>query len=59
MDAEKLEYTLNILQEKCSELYEYYGLTENILTLQTAINGLRNEFDISDASEVVYEKYVQ
>lgn len=59
MDKENLEHTFNVLQNICNELYKEYGLTDNILTLQTAINGLRNEHDVTDKSELVFENYVQ
>lgn len=47
-----LKETLNNLQEECNDLYEKYGATDNIIQLQVAINSLRHEYDIPDASQL-------
>lgn len=47
------------LQSVCTELYKEYGLTEEILDLQTVINRLRHKHNITDESERIYENFVQ
>ena len=54
-----LKQTLDNLQSEANNLYEEYGATPNIITLQLAINRLRHEFDLCDESECIYEEFVQ
>ena len=56
---EELKYYCNILQGVCTELYEEYGLTEEVLDLQTVINRLRHKHDITDESERINDNFVQ
>ena len=56
---EGLKETLDNLQQECNELYEEYGLIEEVMDLQLVINSLRNKFDLVDSQEIVYEKFVQ
>lgn len=58
-DNDALKSILNTLQGECDKLYTTYGATENIISLQVAINGLRHEHDLCDHSECIYEEYVQ
>ena len=55
---ESLKETLDNLQQECNELYEEYGLIEEVMDLQLVIN-LRNKFDLVDSQEIVYENFVQ
>lgn len=59
MKANELEQVLNNLQNECNKLYEEYGATPNIITLQVAVNRLRHEHDLCDKSEWINEKFVQ
>ena len=56
---ESLKETLDNLQQGCNELYEEYGLIEEVMDLQLVINSLRNKFDLVDSQEIVYENFVQ
>lgn len=56
---EGLKETLDNLQQECNELYEEYGLIEEVMDLQLVINSLRNKFDLVDSQEIVYENFVQ
>ncbi|MGN0140406.1 MAG: hypothetical protein ACI39B_07965 [Methanobrevibacter smithii] len=56
---ESLKETLYNLQQECNELYEEYGLIEEVMDLQLVINSLRNKFDLVDSQEIVYENFVQ
>ena len=56
---ESLKETLDNLQKECNELYEEYGLIEEVMDLQLVINSLRNKFDLVDSQEIVYENFVQ
>ena len=56
---ESLKETLDNLQQECNELYEEYGLIEEVMDLQLLINSLRNKFDLVDESEQVYDEFVQ
>ena len=47
------------LQSICTELYKEYGLTEEVLDLQTAINKFRHRFNITDESERINDNFVQ
>ena len=59
MDKEKLKKELDEKQEIVNQLYEKWGLTDEILDLQVEINSLRHEYDLVDESEIVYDKFVQ
>ena len=59
MEANELEQVLNNLQTECNKLYNEYGATDNIISLQVAINSLRHEHDLCDKSECVHEEFVQ
>ena len=59
MEANELETTLDNLQTECNKLYTSYGATDNIISLQVAINSLRHEYDLCDKAECTYEEYVQ
>lgn len=50
---------INQLQEICNELHEEFGLTDEVLSLQVAINKLRHKHDVSDTSNQLHENYVQ
>ena len=50
---------INQLQEICNSLYDEHGLTDEVLSLQVAINKLRHKHDVSDTSNQVHETYVQ
>lgn len=56
---EGLKGTLDNLQQECNELYEEYGLIDEVMDLQLVINSLRNKFDLVDESEQVYDEFVQ
>ena len=56
MDKQKI---LDNLQENCNQLYDEYGATDNVISLQVAINQLRNEHDIHDENECVNNEFVQ
>ena len=56
---ESLKETLDNLQQECNELYEEYGLIDEVMDLQLLINSLRNKFDLVDESEQVYDEFVQ
>lgn len=56
---EGLKETLDNLQQECNELYEEYGLIDEVMDLQLVINSLRNKFDLVDESEKVYDEFVQ
>lgn len=45
---------LNKLQEINNKLYEKYNLTDEVLKLQVWINTKRNEYNITDTSEVIH-----
>ena len=50
---------INQLQEVCNSLYDEHGLTDEVLSLQVAINKLRHKHDVSDTSNQLHENYVQ
>lgn len=50
---------IKTLQEVCENLYDEYGLTEEILELQVVINKLRNKYNISDSKNRIYKNFVQ
>ena len=47
------------MQELADDLYEEFGLTDEVLDLQLKINKLRHEQDISDDKQKVYKNWVQ
>ena len=53
------EWELNREQDKLDEEYEKYGLTENILEKQIALNARRNELDIPDKKYLNEEGFSQ
>ena len=59
MEANELETTLDNLQTECNKLYTSYGATDNIISLQVAINSLRHEHNLCDKTECTYEEFVQ
>ena len=46
-------------QKRINKKYEKEGLTDEILNEQLEINKLRNELNIPDDNEKVYEDFVQ
>ena len=54
-----MEEKLCKMQMELDELYQKEGLTDEVLEKQVEINTLRNEYDITDTSELVYKEFVQ
>lgn len=54
-----MKVKLETMQELADELYEEFGLTDEVLDLQLKINKLRHEHNISDEKQRVYENWVQ
>ena len=54
-----MEEKLAKMQMEVDELYAKEGLSDEVLEKQVEINTLRNEHDIADKSEFVYENFVQ
>ena len=54
-----MEEKLAEMQSEVDELYAKEGLSNKVLEKQVEINTLRNEHDITDKSELVYEEFVQ
>lgn len=52
-------FQLNRKQKKIKKLCEKEGLTDEVLEAQVEINTLRNELDIPDSNEIIYDKFVQ
>lgn len=52
MNEDELKNILTELQNQSNKLYNEYGLTDEILELQIAINGLRNKFDMPDETQL-------
>lgn len=52
-------WNLNRKQADLNEKYELYGLTDELLEKQVAINRKRNKHNISDKNNIVYEDFVQ
>jgi len=50
---------LEILQGIADELFSEQGLTDEVLSLQVAINKLRHKHNISDKNNKTYKEYVQ
>ncbi len=50
---------LNLLQKMVTYLYQKEGASDFVITHQIKINKLRNEYDIPDKSEFIYEDFVQ
>lgn len=46
-------------QRAIDKKYERDGLTDEVLDAQVELNMLRNELDIPDSKNFVYEKFVQ
>ena len=59
MNENELKTKLDNLQKECNDLYDEFGATPNIITLQLAINRLRHQYDLCDESECIYENFVQ
>ena len=47
------------MQKEVNTLFESDGLTDEVLEKQLEINKLRNEHDIPDEEEKIYEEWVQ
>lgn len=52
MEKEEMEKCFDILQEQSNLLFENLGATDEIITLQVAINKLRNKYDIPDKTKM-------
>lgn len=52
-------WNLNRKQAKIKDKVEKYGLTDELLEKQVAINRKRNKHNISDKNNIVYEDFVQ
>ena len=50
---------LNLLQRIVNYLYEKEGATDFVIDQQVKVNELRNEYDIPDKKEFIYEDFVQ
>ena len=59
MNIEKLKVYIQLRQEELNKKYAEEGLTDEILDEQVKLNQLRNEYDLVDESELVYENFVQ
>ena len=59
MNIEKLKVDIQLRQEELNKKYAEEGLTDEILDEQVKLNQLRNEYDLVDESELVYENFVQ
>ena len=46
-------------QRHIDKLYKRDGLTDEVFEAQVELNKLRNELDIPDSSNFIYENYVQ
>lgn len=53
------EILLNFVQRLVNYLYEKEGATDFVIDQQVKVNKLRNEYDIPDKSEFIYEDFVQ
>ena len=53
------EKELDEMQKEVNELYEKEGLTDEVLDKQLKINSLRNKYNITDKTEIIYDRYVQ
>ena len=51
--------TLKEEQEILNKKYEKEGLTDEVLEQQVALNKKRNELNIPDEEEFIYENFVQ
>lgn len=54
-----MEERLAKMQMEVDKLYKKEGLTDEVLNKQVIINSFRNEHDIPDSREHVYEEFVQ
>jgi len=52
MNDDELKNILTELQNQSNKLYEECGLTDEILELQIAINGLRSKFNMPDETQL-------
>lgn len=59
MLSKLIEPVLDEVQKKINDAYAKDGLSDELLTLQVKVNSIRNTLDSPDASEQVYEEYVQ
>lgn len=59
MEEKQLNIILDELQKNIKLLYDEYGLTEDILDLQTTVNKIRHRHNISDSKKELHEGYVQ
>ena len=48
-----LKICFSNLQKECNILYNEFGVTDEVIQLQIAINTLRNKFDIVDETELI------
>ena len=54
-----MEERLAKMQAEVDELYAKEGVSDKVLEKQVEINTLRNQYDITDTDELVYETFVQ
>ena len=54
-----MKLKLETMQELADDLYEEFGLSDEVLDLQLKINKLRHEQDISDDKQKVHKNWVQ
>lgn len=59
MEEKQLNVILNELQKNIKLLYDEYGLTEEVLDLQTSVNRIRHKHNITDEKKELYDGYVQ
>ena len=59
MNENQLKIILKLLHQECNTLYENYGATDEVISLQVAINSFRHKFNIVDDSEKIYDDFVQ
>lgn len=50
---------INLLQRIVNYLYEKEGATDFVIDQQVKVNELRNEYNIPDKTEFIYEDFVQ
>lgn len=49
----EVKKAVNALQRTCNKLYDKYGMSDEILSFQVAINKVRNYKDVTDESEII------
>ena len=54
-----MKVKLETMQELADELYDEFGLNDEVLDLQLKINALRHEHNISDEKNRIYKNFVQ